>query len=193
MRDLHPDIVHHVCAQCEASTVLLISTVCSVWKKTTHNDQVWQHQCRKLVESKQGVALKQADHETWKQTYIRLCGDAKRTVITAAELLRGTWSFRFKQDLFNLHATAEEKAERARQPPFRGTFHSNGTYTSNIPGAPAQRRPLPWLMRDVEQLHGLEAAGRIQIAAYPPLKGSRVADWGWKLENEYVELISVKA
>ena len=102
-------------------------------------------------------------HGKWKSSYINAELDSKRTAISKYELCSKKWNFRFKE------WTREQPGMMAR-------FNEDYTYTSDLMNA-----NMRWRFY----------AGDVQVEQYPPLSPSRTADWGWKLENEYVEFYEV--
>lgn len=105
----------------------------------------------------------------WKAAYAAAeassrVSDPLRLEDIAAEGLKWRFEFKNRRDIY-----------------FVAQFHPDFTYTSNMQMHEGQS--LPW------SFYGTDS---VQVASYPPLKASRrKEDWGWMLENSYVEFFSI--
>lgn len=168
-----------------------MAEVCSAWSALLSGpdgERLWADCARALWACKQRPAAEPGNGDArfgggWKARYARALVDSQRRRLLPHELARAVWRFRFLEDLEVLNMTDEERRAREMDEPSRLCFHADGTYTSTIPGAPSSTRALSWRI--------LEEGGVVKIGAYPRLHVERMADWGWRMSNQFVEFTTV--
>ena len=109
------------------------------------------------------LGIPRAFRDKWKASFYTSLGEGHRTRAIKADICTYKWAMTFKQN-----ETAPE---------WISSFHQDMTLTSEP--SMNQGRDMLW------SFHGANHE-YIRVAQYPPLLITRLEDWGWRMENEYV-------
>ena len=186
------EVLLHVWRELPYQMLVSCEQVCCLWRMIlsgVDGDQLWQQQALALWQTKQPPLLPPTPlvaQQSWKQQFAFRLQDSRRRCLTSTELSCANWRFRFRQCLEQFHMTNEEREEHRAREPAKLTFDLDGYYTSIIPGAPSSTRPLRWQL--VTMGNGCESV--VQIGGYPLLRIDRTPDWGWRMQNRFVEFFT---
>ncbi|XRA98894.1 hypothetical protein NFJ02_06g125930 [Pycnococcus provasolii] len=194
--------------------LLTASTVCKRWRSWILNNEAlwkqaaqirWKDKAQPLSPSKAKLKAQSDDSadcsdddtscwwrplndETWYDAFRRVESDARRVSITREELAATTWKFKFQVDHEMLFRRPEDP-NPPRPAEWECVFTADSMFVSNVPHAPSTRRPLKWSwVVDSACEAADDAATRVVVGPYPPLKVSRREDWSWVLENQFVRI-----
>ena len=186
------EVLLHVWRELPYEMLVSCEQVCDFWRAIlsgSDGDELWRERALALWRTKQPPLLPPPSRVTqlsWKQQFAFRIQDSRRRRLTTTELSCANWRFRFRQCLEQFHMTNDEREQfRARQPA-KLNFDPDGLYTSTIPGAPSSTRPLRWQLVTVGD--GSESA--VRIGGYPLLRIDRTDDWGWRMQNRFVEFFT---
>ena len=178
---------------------------------------LWRQKCEELRRTKQMPALERSceggspppSSSSWRARYVSAVVDSRRSAIRHEEVCSSRWGFRFRHDHAAMHRPPQESSRGQERPPAELHFSEDGYYSSSMPGAPSQAKPLPWrlvtppraaaLARRTQhaagppELASPESSHYVRIASYPLLRTSRDPNsWGWKMANRFVEFYTTR-
>lgn len=187
---LGDDIGFYVLGKLEPRHLLKATLVSRQWYAlSAPNSPLWQQACEKLW-SKPSKVYNPAGSEhcrlSWKERYLYSDADRKRIKMNFSELTSFEWKFRFKRtagvwwtevDPYWVHGQDESMMMRRR-------FSMDGTFQAigNSDPLMAPEDTMSWRF--------VGDKGAIQVEDFTPLKCSRLSDWGFCLENQWVILIA---
>ncbi|KAK9831053.1 hypothetical protein WJX74_001294 [Apatococcus lobatus] len=163
--------------------------VCKQWKAISISQAIWKEHCEELWANK--VFLPSLEQNlSFQQLFKALLADSKRTELGAQELCSCQWTFRFKPQAGH-YWTSFDPYYTKEGPMMQRQFKLDGSLT----GSPAHH-PLwspHWESRWRFTKTSMGKRGHfIKVNHWPALSISRTEDWGWRLENCWVEYRSLK-
>lgn len=202
---LGDDIMSQILTLLTPRQLLKCALVSVAWRRAATLEALWEGVCRARWEGKVYVPAAARADLPWKQRY--LLAEAQRTAgaasLSLAELTAFTWRFRFKRaagslimenDPYWVHGKDEARAMRRR-------FTPDGRFEAPVPGADpfspypgedGEEEAMAWRFVDERgaPVPGAPSGGAVQVNQYPPLTVRRRPDWGFVLENMWVELVA---
>lgn len=202
---LGDDLMCQILALLPPTQLLKCARVSTAWHRAATLQALWEGVCRARWEGKVYVPAAARDDLSWKQKY--LLAEAQRRAgaafISLAELTAFTWRFRFKRtagswfmenDPYWVHGKDEARAMRRRFRP-DGRFEApvpRADPFSPYPGDDGEDEPMVWRFVDDRgaPAPGADGSAGVQVNHYPPLSVRRRTDWGFVMENVWVELVA---
>ncbi|PRP88009.1 hypothetical protein PROFUN_04437 [Planoprotostelium fungivorum] len=176
----------HVVSWLSPRDLSTASAVSQQWNILCNDHSVWDNACEDLWRDKLYVPpkIRELRITSPKDAYILSISDSKRNLCTDDELCHDAWEFHFKETMGPLSFTHN-------RPNMYLKFEKQGVVNMT----PAERgnigRPVTAIWRWVELPHNaadLPSIGKfLQVNRYPLCTITRRKDWGFKMQNDWVE------
>jgi len=157
------------------------------WAEAARDDYLWQPLCKELWEGKcynPFCKKVQAGDLSWKDAYKASVLDSMRTQITEDELCSNSgWNFRFKISAGEYWVAMDPSYYG--EAPMQRYFHVDSTICAG-PGDPLFNNNYETRWRFTKTRFG-KRGHFVKVNHWPSLLISRLPDWRFKMENQWVE------
>jgi hypothetical protein len=138
-----------------------------------HDALLWKPLCQELWKDKRGfsgpVPKSFVPKIPWKSLYFQSIADSKRLTLKARELEEYSWEVVFKTDAHQARAHV--------------TFDVTGPQSGEVL-IKGQSRAFPFQLD--------QGGAMLHVHVFPSHHVTRIADWGWQIENYFVRFESVQ-